>query len=190
VPNLSANLSDRGREDAERLGRPVFGAGIDPVSAGKLGGARSGLARRSRKQRQLEAKIAASQNGYALSRLLTIRREDEAALLAERRRQDDEVRRLEAEAKRVEQRLEALKEDSAELELERDSLDAQADASDLRLQELGERLVVMDERVARREAELRRRAEQDTELVELLREIGEQRVERALRMLGWVEADA
>lgn len=172
------------RDDAPWL----FGAptGPDPSEAGRRGGIKSGITRRQKPLRQLEQRVAQTGNGYALVRLLDRKREDEAALLAERRRADEEVQRLEAEARQVEQRIVSLREDCQDLETERDELDAKADASDVRLRELEQRVAELDERAVERE-----HAESDPQiLVELLRRVGEQRVEVALRSLGWVDDES
>ena len=101
MSNLTANLNGRARETAERLGHPVFGAGIDAARAGKIGGRKSGISRRLAKQRQLEAKVLESRNGAAAVKLLEIEMRRERELEHERRRMDEQVRQADATLERL-----------------------------------------------------------------------------------------
>ena len=60
-----------------RFGAPT---GPDPAEAGRRGGLASGVARRQRPLRLLEAKILESKNGAAQAKLLELKRRDEAKL--------------------------------------------------------------------------------------------------------------
>jgi len=90
---------------------------------------------------------------------------------------------LHDEAAKLERKLPRLRAEVAELT-------QLGNEADLRISELEAEDFHISEReaeVEQRLRELRRRAASDTDLVDLLRDLGEARVERAARQLGWVE---
>jgi hypothetical protein len=92
--------SEKGTTRLTALAPHGFGgpSGPDPVEVGRRGGIASGVSRRLREQRELEAKILASKNGAAIGELLEIRLERERDLERERFRLDQTVCKLLDEA--------------------------------------------------------------------------------------------
>jgi hypothetical protein len=119
-----SELSSRARETAERLGHPVYGAGIDPSAAGKRS---TKAARQLAKQRRLEAKIEAGKNGQAQAFLLKLWLEREAELAAARIAADRDVVELEEWGLRaredLEQALAELRQVDEQLERQRAELE-------------------------------------------------------------------
>jgi hypothetical protein len=145
-----------------------FGAGIDPVSAGRAGGIASGLSRRLRPQRELEAKIAATKNGAALAVLLRTHLERDQALEREILQRDGRVMQLMDWEEELNGKIAALRVRARELEAElRGKIEA-----------LGER-----------ETELRRQLETDDGVRTWLELVGEERATAAAIALGWGEGD-
>jgi hypothetical protein len=137
------------------------GARYDVSQHAREGGIASGLSRRLRPQRAIEAKILASRNGWAQLRLLEIHRQREKDLLV-----------AELERDKV---LAALDEDLA---LTHEQL-AVAHAE----------LRAVDVELERAQARLAAAREDDDALVALLREVGHDRVEAACDALGWIESE-
>lgn len=138
---------------------PRFGAGIDPREAGRRGGIASGVSRRLRPQRELEAKIASTRNGAAIAVVYKTQLERDRALEHARIAADRDVMRLM---------------DMADHEREE-------------IASLRERKVEVVERInalVQREAELRAKAETPEGLAEILADVPEERLERALIALG------
>jgi hypothetical protein len=129
----------------------------DVSQHGREGGIASGLSRRLRPQRELEAKILNGRNGQAQAFLLRVRMQREARLETERLRVDRELVELENWSARAREELE---ETLAELERARSEREAQLEAA--------------------------KDGDHDA-LVALLAAAGEQRVEVALGQLGWLE---
>jgi hypothetical protein len=154
--------------------RPVpwrFGApGVDPVEIGRRGGIASGVSRRQRPLRELEAKVAESRNGAAQFGLLRLKIEQDQELERARFRADDVLCRLMDAAAAERATIERLQGCVAELEAE--------------FNERHAALVTLEQR----EAELRQRAESGEGLVDLLRVAHERdRLEPALEELGLFE---
>jgi hypothetical protein len=97
------------------------------------GGIASGISRRLRPHRALEAKVLASSNGAAAYALLRDKRVEQAQLLAEQRRADDLVCRLMDEADAERRTIARLQERSRELEAD---LSARIDARQAELADL------------------------------------------------------
>lgn len=133
--------------------------GVDVRAAGAKGGRASGVSRRLRKQRELEAKVIASRNGAAAMKLLELKRRDQAELLDRQLAADRMV---------------------AELDMEAENL--RTTINDLR----GECDTLRDQRAVL-DAELKAAAASDASLIAVLRDAGEERTERALREIGWLD---
>lgn len=131
-------------------------------AAGAKGGRASGVSRRLRKQRELEAKVIASRNGAAAMKLLELKRRDQAELLDRQLAADRMV---------------------AELDMEAENL--RTTINDLR----GECDTLRDQRAVL-DAELKAAAASDASLIVVLRDAGEERTERALREIGWLDEDS
>jgi hypothetical protein len=101
---------------------PRFGAGVDPVEAGRKGGRASGIARRLKPLRELEAGIVESRNGAAKAKLLELKHREMADLARERRRADEIVMRLMDEADREREEIELLGEQKAGVRAEMNRL--------------------------------------------------------------------
>jgi hypothetical protein len=84
-------------EPAETRARRRPFEGVDLREAGRRGGQASGLSRRLRKQRQLEAKVLESRNGAAAVKLLEIQLRRDRELEKERIRQDAIVQQYRAQ---------------------------------------------------------------------------------------------
>jgi uncharacterized protein involved in exopolysaccharide biosynthesis len=138
---------------------PPFGTTVDPVEAGRKGGQASAVSRKLRKQRELEAKVAESRNGYAILKL------------------------AEREARRNEALEEALR--RARAEAEREAAAADYGLTDLLDEQdaVKQELAKLDEQVAA----LRAKAETPEGLAELLRELPADHVDRALELTGLFE---
>ena len=138
-----------------------FGApGRDPVEIGRKGGHASVLARRLAGQRKLEKRIEESRSGAALYALLRVRMERERELEHQRIEADCELVELEAWAGQARIDLEEAIEQREQVEAELQQLQARPDAA--------------------------KDGDHDA-LVELLRGLGEEAVERACDELGWIE---
>jgi hypothetical protein len=155
------NLAEK--PDDSRVATPseahAFARGkVDPREAGRRGGVNSGISRRLRPQRILEEKILASHNGMAILKVLELRRQREAELLAEELRRDKSLVELEQFEIDVREHVEAV---VSELEQRRAEL-------------------------ASVEAKLEAALTDDDALGNLLRDVGEQRTRAQCVALGWV----
>jgi hypothetical protein len=163
----SESATNLGRRDevAHRLAThrlaTRFGYGIDPVAAGRRGGIASGVSRRLKDERQLEARVFELRNGAAIYSVLRDKRARDAELKLARRQADRDL---------------------AEADL------ALLDATE-QLAELNAQLRSLDERIAAREAELEQAAVSDPSLKELLARVGEDRVRDVAQALGWIAED-
>ena len=148
-----------------------FGTTVDPVEAGRRGGQASGLSRRLRHQRELEAKIASTRNGAAIFGLYRTQLERDQALERERIRLDRTCMQLMDWAEEERATLQRLRADVADTVAEYNAL-------------LGE-----GDKLRRDVTELRAQLTSDAGLVEWLRTVGEERVTAAADVLGWIEDD-
>lgn len=136
--------------------------GVDLREAGRRGGHASGVSRRLREQRELEAGIIQSRNGAAKAKLLEQKRRDQAELLERQLEADRMVSELDTEAENLRATIKDLGAECDALRAERATL----------------------------EKELKRGRDSDDALVEYLRDVGEQRVQRACIARGWIEDEA
>jgi hypothetical protein len=138
-----------------------FGYGIDPVAAGRRGGIASGVSRRLKDERQLEARVFELRNGAAIYSVLRDKRARDAELELARRRADRDL---------------------AEADL------ALLDATE-QLAELNAQLRVLDERIAEREAQLQSALADEQVLGTLLRNCDQAALQRTLLALDYVWVD-
>jgi hypothetical protein len=134
--------------------------GADPREAGRAGGRASQLSRRLRAQRQLEERIAATKNGAAIFGLYRTQLERDQALNRERVKADRHVMELDMLADGLRETIKDLDREVDERRLEVAALEARRLA-----------LSSID----------------DTTLITLLRDAGEEMTERALREIGWLD---
>jgi hypothetical protein len=114
-----------------------FGADIDPVEAGRRGGVASGIARRLKPQRDLEARVLESRNGAAAYALLRDKRRQHAALERAQVEADWMVVGLMEQAEEERARIARLRAEVDELEARRAHLESDDDIRGL-LEQLGE----------------------------------------------------
>jgi hypothetical protein len=131
---------------------------IDPREAGRRGGIASGLARRLKNERTMEARVLELRNGAAIYSVLRDRRQRDAELEAARRQADRELAEADLALYDARQQL--------------DELDAQ--------------LRTLDERIAERERRLEASRSDEANLESILRDAGEARVEAACIRIGWL----
>jgi hypothetical protein len=134
-------------------------ARYDVSQHAREGGIASGLSRRLRPQRELEAKIAATKNGQAIYHLLRLRLAREQELQRQRLEADRQLVELEQFAGVVREQLDETLAEQAHAQAELERL----------------------------EARLEQCRSDDDALGHLLRDVGEQRLEVVLGQLGWLE---